>query len=142
MVSQFPNEVAACQRAILKDGDSAYRVARAEPRLAGLGDDPRLVRPLPWAEEMYRRHGEEWIRAIAVFGYGILLAAVVIALPGGLVWRMVRRRRWGLRTMLLLPVVVAIVVTVLTADLPLVPRHIHTVGKAETGLTAVHTPRR
>ncbi len=121
VVSEFPNEVTVCRQAILTGANPPYALARAAPRIADPGDDPRLVRPLAWAGEMDK---DNWMDLIPMILWGTLLLAVLIALPGGIVWRMVRRRRWSLRTMLFLPVVVAIVVTVLAADLPLVDREL------------------
>ena len=135
VVSEFPNEVTVCRQAILTDANSPYALARAAPRIAGSGDDPRLVRPLPWIGEI---RGEIRAGLITEILWGTLLLGVLVALPAAIVWRMVRKRRWGLRTMLLLPVVVAIGVTLLATDLPLLEVYESSLeGKLELMMSAL-----
>jgi hypothetical protein len=65
--------------------------------------DPRQLRPLPWAPQEFERQEMPKLAAWAVF-YGITLAAIPMAFVG---W-MVRRRQWGMKTLLLAPAVVGL----------------------------------
>jgi hypothetical protein len=51
---------------------------------------------------------------------------VLVVLPGSTLLRLIRHRRWTMRTMLLLPVLLALAITVLTVDLPFTSRHMRT----------------
>jgi hypothetical protein len=80
--------------------------ARPAPTLATDDYDPRLLRPLPWTPQDYELREMPALLGWAVF-YGVTLAAIPVLTAG---W-MIRRRQWGLTTMLMLPVVVGIVLT-------------------------------
>ena len=80
--------------------------SQARLKLPPVGQDPRLLRSLPWnipQDEAYRT-----VRSLlwALF-YGVTLVAIPGVFSGSLIYR----RRWGMRTMLLLPVVAALCVT-------------------------------
>jgi hypothetical protein len=64
--------------------------------------DPRLLRKLPWAREN-RASEMAYAIGLAAF-YSVTLVILPVGYVGWLVWR----RQWGLRTMLLAPVVLAV----------------------------------
>ncbi|MDX2460097.1 MAG: hypothetical protein QNM00_08420, partial [Gammaproteobacteria bacterium] len=117
VISTFPDEVTVCRRAIAAASDTLPIPDRAVTSTTALAEDPRLLRPLPWASNL-----QDVAEIAQLFAWAAMFSVVVIVLPGGLLWRMVKKRRWSLRTMLLLPVVIAIVITVLRTDLPGTPR--------------------
>jgi len=94
------------RRGVDRSGAAAAWQAFARPPsiLAPAGLDPRLIRPLPWKPEDYQLRQWPPFVAWAAF-YGITLAALPVLLLG---W-MIRRRRWGLKTVLMLPLVAGLV---------------------------------
>jgi len=83
-------------------------------RIAGTGD-PRLLRRLPWDYP----HGPA---ADLLVACGFSLVLVVI--PCTWLYRMVRARRWGIRTLLILPLLVAVMISLIYvfAKLPVMRR--------------------
>ncbi len=84
--------------------DAWRTFARPQATLTPNDDDPRLLRPLPWMLTDRDLHSAGQMTAWAAF-YGLTLAAVPVLFVGWLI----RRRRWGMNVMLMLPVVVGIV---------------------------------
>ncbi len=72
---------------------------------SGLDHDPRVLRDLPWQTGIE----ESWPRVLTFFAWSGLFALTLVILPVGLVGWMIARRRFGLKTMLWLPVVTAVV---------------------------------
>jgi hypothetical protein len=83
--------------------------------LVGRAHDPRLLRRLPW--DYKRGPAGELITAC---GFSLVL----VVLPGAFAYRMLRHRRWSLRTWLLVPLVTALMIsaTYLFASLPMMRR--------------------
>jgi hypothetical protein len=65
--------------------------------------DPRLLRPLPWKPHDFEQQEFPTLLSWGAF-YGIALAAIPVFFVG---WT-VRRRQWGMKTMLFAPVVVGL----------------------------------
>ena len=68
-------------------------------------NDPRLQRPLPWAAGAGRWDADAFLR----LAWTLFYACTWIVVPGGFAWWLLRRRTWSLRTWLLLPVVVTVI---------------------------------
>jgi hypothetical protein len=108
--------------AIVESGDTA--VASSAPPLAAMiarGHDPRFLRPLPWLSPP-REGANLWHMVRAALWSAVLCMALMV-LPGSLLWRMVVCRRWGVWTMMALPLVVAISIAFLLTPVPLMPHY-------------------
>ena len=68
-------------------------------------NDPRLQRPLPWSAGAGRWDADAFLR----LAWTLFYACTWIVVPGGFAWWLLRRRTWSLRTWLLLPVVVTVI---------------------------------
>jgi hypothetical protein len=83
--------------------DAWLAFARPTATRTPAGHDPRLLRPLPWAPQDFERQEFPKLFVWGAF-YGLLLAAI----PTAFVSWMLRRRQWGMKTMLLAPAVVGL----------------------------------
>jgi hypothetical protein len=83
--------------------DAWLAFARPAPTRTPAGHDPRLLRPMPWAPQDFERAEMPKLFLWGAF-YGLALAAIPTAFAGWMVWR----RQWGMKTMLLAPVVVGV----------------------------------
>jgi hypothetical protein len=76
--------------------------------------DPRLLRQLPWQSSV-----EDLLETARRFRIvGSLYAMTLLLLPCGVVIGCIRRKRWSLRTMALLPVVIGLFIVALGVDGP------------------------
>lgn len=92
----------------ISEHDSAATRSRGPARLSAVPRDPRLARPLPWTTRYFSP-------PLKLLSNGFQCLAL-LALPGVLAWRLARKRRFGLRTLALLPVLAALATTALLVD--------------------------
>jgi hypothetical protein len=94
------------------------RAALPQPRaLLREADDPRRFRRLPWVEELSlpaRGAADQ----MAMYAWGLLLSLLLLVIPGLYLWHLLRRRRWSLSALLLLPLVVGLVLLALSIPAP------------------------
>jgi len=106
--------VSVCRSPRPIESDQAS-IARVAPRLDGGPDDPRSQRYPPWA----RMLADEEYRALPfILVWSAMVSGFLLVIPGWYFGRLVQRRRWGLGTFLLLPVVVALALVALTTSGP------------------------
>lgn len=77
--------------------------------------DPRLMRRLPWGPP---EASGGLLTAAPVGIRAAFFALALLVMPGLMLWSMIKRRRWGLRTLALLPVVSGLFVTALLMESP------------------------
>jgi hypothetical protein len=118
IISEFPNEVLVCQQASPTDPHLASTGIRQAPSTANSARDPRYSRFLPWVEFFAELDWQDLPATMGEVLRGILLLVVLVVLPGATLLRVIRNRRWTMRTMLLLPVLLALAITVLTVGSP------------------------
>lgn len=98
---QFQGQALVRRGMSLLAPSAAWRTfARPAATLRPAEHDPRLLRPLPWKPHEHERREIPAFLAWGAF-YGVALAAIPVLFVG---WT-IRRRRWGMKTMLLAPVV-------------------------------------
>ncbi|HJT32230.1 MAG TPA: hypothetical protein VJ783_09315, partial [Pirellulales bacterium] len=88
---------------------------RPTPRDVKMPLDPRLARRLPWKPYDARA---TWQTPVLFAGWAAFFCLALLVMPGATAWRMISRRRWGLRTLAVLPVVSALFVTALLIEAP------------------------
>ncbi|HZL89320.1 MAG TPA: protein kinase [Pirellulaceae bacterium] len=93
-------------RAPDKGAISLHGASAAAPVLEPLSDDMRWKRPLPWNSEYF-----VWSKAIAFLAWAMFFSVLLVVIPAAYVIRLVWLRRFGLRTLLVLPVVAALFLT-------------------------------
>ena len=118
ILSEFPNEVLVCQQAHPTDQHSASTRAPDAQSAANRPRDPRDSRFLPWVALFARLDWQDLPASMGEVLRGIMLLVVLVVLPGATLLRMIRNRRWTMRTMLLLPVLLVLAITVLTVGSP------------------------
>jgi outer membrane protein assembly factor BamB/predicted Ser/Thr protein kinase len=89
-------------------------VAVTPPRLAGAGRDPRWKRDLPWRSELETG----WVLIVRFVGWAMFFALTLVVIPGVYLVRLVIVRRFGLQTLLALPVIAGIVLTAALVEAP------------------------
>jgi outer membrane protein assembly factor BamB/predicted Ser/Thr protein kinase len=93
------NNVSLVREGLFFD-ESPKRVVEKKVALPAVGQDPRLLRSLPWAMSPQEAANE------AVHGlWGLFYSITLVGIPVGFIISLLRRRKWGMRTMLMLPVV-------------------------------------
>lgn len=110
------NSLAIARQGLAFPGVEAPASWNRQPVLSNLSPpppDPRLVRTLPWVPEEHELIGLPGFLLWSAF-YGIVL----VGIPVSFVISLVRRRRWGMRTMLMLPVVAGVFLMGVTIDGP------------------------
>jgi hypothetical protein len=68
--------------------------------------DARWQRSLPWATEQF-----VWSRAIAFVAWAMFFSVLLVVIPAAYLIRIAWLRRFGLKTLLVLPVVAALFLT-------------------------------
>ncbi len=89
-------------------------VAVTPPRLIGLDSDPRWKRDLPWRSELETG----WGSIVRFVGWAMFFALTLVVIPGFYLGRLMIVRRFGLQTLLALPVIAGIVLTATLVDIP------------------------
>jgi outer membrane protein assembly factor BamB/predicted Ser/Thr protein kinase len=89
-------------------------VTVASPRLAGVSSDPRWKRDLPWRSELETG----WVPIVRFIGWAMFFSLTLVVIPGVYLVRLVIVRRFGLQTLLALPVIAGIVLTAALVDAP------------------------
>jgi hypothetical protein len=111
--------------------------ASPEPDRVAQTGDPRLLRRLPW-DYQYGPTRE----LLVACGFSL----VSVVMPGTFLYRMVRSRRWSLRTLMMLPVVIAVMISMIHvfANLPIMRRsdnsYLHVAIVALSGTLALPFP--
>jgi outer membrane protein assembly factor BamB len=124
VVFQLKDMVAVCRQAVAdKATPSVVKPERPAQYAASDAVDPRLVRPLPWVS----RTGLSWMEVGQLLGNATLLATLLFIVPGRYAFWMLRRRQWGLKAFLLLPVVVMLMVLAIRLNVPYLPAHLASV---------------
>ena len=105
------SSVARVRQAALDDeslpAEAVLAVAgQASPNLAGINQDPRWARDLPWVESDLQSR-----RAVAFVGWAMFFGLMLFVIPGGYLLRIVMLRRFSLRMLLLLPLVAGLMIT-------------------------------
>jgi hypothetical protein len=118
IISEFPNEVLVCQQARPTDQHSASARALDTPSAANPARDARDSRFLPWVALFARLDWQDLPASPREVLRGIILLVVLVTLPGATLLRVIRNRRWTMRTMFLLPVLLGLAITVLTVGSP------------------------
>jgi len=75
--------------------------------------DPRLLRDLPWPAD-----GVDPAAFIRQCAWAMFHSIVLVVLPGWMLLRMVRRRTWGMGTVLTLPLLAGLVLASLAVPVP------------------------
>jgi hypothetical protein len=125
LIAEFPNEVVVCHDLLLANQDVALSLSRDVSTAIDLPNDPRDLRRLPWVRDVVTQD------PLALTGnalWGTVFLAVLVVLPGATVMRLIRKRRWTLRMMFWLPVLLALGITILTADLPFLSSPLHRIS--------------
>jgi outer membrane protein assembly factor BamB len=101
----FPGVALVRQGTVMNGGELKFPSAInvTQTAVASATQDPRLLRPLPWTPQDYDVVALPRFVAWTAF-YGVVLLAV----PMLYIRHLIRRKQWGLKTMLLLPVVAGI----------------------------------
>src|SRR6185295_16991234 len=76
-------------------------------------NDPRMLRRLPWAVDW----GVRW-RDAKITAWGMFTGTLFFLLPGWTLYRMLVRRQWSMRTMLLLPALAGLMLVVIQFPVP------------------------
>ncbi len=107
-VFQFGEQVCVCREATPlhnvqhQPPTKEYNIKLTGTRSTGL--DPRLIRHPAWSPD----NGER-IRGATMMMFGVFFSVIIVVLPGWTFFRMIERRRFTLRALMLLPVIAAIV---------------------------------
>ncbi|WP_442482223.1 protein kinase domain-containing protein [Aeoliella sp. SH292] len=102
--------VGDCRQATLavSDGQSTRGIVPVALVTAAADYDPRMLRDLPWHVGL----DEAWPRLLTFMAWSGLYAMTLVILPMGMMAWMIVRRRFSLQTLLWLPVMTLIVLTV------------------------------
>jgi predicted Ser/Thr protein kinase len=87
-------------------GAVAHGVTAAPAVLHAASVDPRWQRNLPWVEEHI-----SWRQGAAFVAWGLIFSTLLVVVPAGYLARLVWLRRFGLRTLLVLPVIAGVFLT-------------------------------
>jgi hypothetical protein len=112
----------ACQQALAATSNGKYAMPtgdRVPPNL--VIDDPRWIRPLPWVEPI-----RQFVTPRIVLGT-VALAIANVFVPLGILRLAAGRQVWRVRTLMILPFVVAFPLWMFQAAIPLLPLQIGSV---------------
>jgi len=122
---QLPNDVTVCWPIAMAKASPRPVAARSQVQRIATTRDPRYLRRLPWYPHWGLRQYRETIRDGL---WGIVSLFVLVILPVKTLGPRIRKRRWTLRTMFLLTLLIALATTVLNTQLPLMSDELRTVG--------------
>lgn len=112
-VAARPCDPAATHAAVSLDEPPVLQHAAQSLAPATGGADPRLWRRAPWAA------GERDLTSdLRKITWALFNSLLLLVLPGWMVLRLIRRRTWGMRTMLTFPLLASVVLATLTLPLP------------------------
>ncbi len=110
----FLTEDAAICRQANERRDSLSSPSRVPAVLAELDNsqaDPRLLRDLPWNMRSDNPHLGS---SLSFFVWATIRSILIVLVPGAILVRFVRFRKWGMGTLFLLPLATALLITGLT----------------------------